>query len=82
MGPDINWQSKNVQTKMGEFFNKLIDFGVAGFRLQFCKYLWPEEIKIILSVMKPLNTDFGFKSGEEPYITCEFKAFSHEAISK
>lgn len=81
-GPDLNWDSKNVQEKMGEFFNKLIDYGVAGFRLQLCKYLWPSEIEIMISLMKPLNTKFGFKEGEEPYIMCELKELKTETVSK
>lgn len=35
--PDLNQSQENVRNKIVEFLNKLIDFGVAGFRVDACK---------------------------------------------
>lgn len=51
-----------------EFLNKLIDLGVAGFRVDAAKHMWPEDLKAIYSSVKNLNTDFGFPKNARPYI--------------
>lgn len=57
-----------MREKIVEFLNKLIDLGVAGFRVDAAKHMWPADLEAIYSQLKNLNTDFGFASGLRPYI--------------
>lgn len=44
--PDLNHASQFVRGKIVSFMNFLIDLGVAGFRVSFCKHLWPNDLKV------------------------------------
>ena len=47
---------------------RLIELGVAGFRVDAAKHMWPADLEIIFDLLRDLNTDFGFASGSRPYI--------------
>jgi alpha-amylase len=47
--------------------NNLIDIGVAGFRLDASKHMWPGDIKAVLDKLHNLNTKW-FASGSKPFI--------------
>lgn len=49
------------------YFNHLVDLGVAGFRVDASKHIWPEDLAAILALLK--DTQFGGK----PF-------FAHEVI--
>lgn len=48
--------------------NKLISLGVAGFRVDAAKHMWPADLEYIYSQLNDLNTNFGFAAGSRPYI--------------
>lgn len=48
--------------------NDLVDLGVAGFRLDACKHMWPGDLGAILGAVKNLPTSKGFGSGARPFI--------------
>ncbi|XP_022105547.1 alpha-amylase A-like [Acanthaster planci] len=58
-----NW----VRDKIAEFLNNLIDMGVAGFRIDAAKHMWPGDLKAIYGRLKNLNTKFGFPSNARPF---------------
>ena len=51
---DLDQSKNNVRVKIAEFLNKLIDLGVAGFRIDSAKYMWPKDISAIQSMTKDL----------------------------
>jgi alpha-amylase len=80
--PDLNYTSVNVQNKVKEFLNKLISFGVSGFRVQGCLYMWPKDLRKIFTEVNNLNTNFGFSAGSRPYFMCEAKDTGKEGASE
>lgn len=56
-----------VRSRIAEYLNRLIDIGVAGFRIDAAKHMWPEDVKAILDMLKDLNTRW-FPAGTKPFI--------------
>nr|XP_018902421.1 PREDICTED: alpha-amylase A-like [Bemisia tabaci] len=56
---DVNQTQPYVQNKIVSFLNKLIDFGVAGFRIDAAKHMWPEDLRNIYSRLKNVSLDDG-----------------------
>nr|AAA73568.1 alpha amylase [Drosophila pseudoobscura] len=79
---DLNQGNSYVQEKVSDFLNHLIDLGVAGFRVDAAKHMWPADLGVIYGRLKNLNTDHGFASGSRPYIVQEVIDMGGEAISK
>lgn len=57
-----------VRETIIEFMNHLVDLGVAGFRVDAAKHMWPEDLSVIYSSLKNLNTKHGFADGSKPFI--------------
>lgn len=55
---DLNLSKDYVRNKISEYLNYLIDIGVAGFRLDAAKHMWPADIQAIRDNLKNLNTEF------------------------
>lgn len=68
---DLAQSSDYVRGKISEMLNRLIDMGLAGFRVDAAKHMWPGDMQAILSTLKNLNTDHGFASGTRPFIVQE-----------
>lgn len=79
---DLNHTNSYVQHKSIELLNHLIDLGVAGFRVDAAKHMWPHNLKEIYSQLKPLNTDHGFEEGVRPYIAQEVIDLGYEGVSR
>ncbi|RAK61899.1 alpha-amlyase, partial [Phenylobacterium kunshanense] len=79
---DLNQGNSYVQDKVVEFLDHLIDLGVAGFRVDAAKHMWPADLAVIYGRLKNLNTDHGFASGSKAYIVQEVIDMGGEAISK
>ncbi|KAJ8028203.1 Pancreatic alpha-amylase [Holothuria leucospilota] len=47
--------------------NRLIEIGVAGFRVDACKHMWPEDVQVILDGLDTLNTEY-FPNNSQPFI--------------
>lgn len=41
--------------------------GVAGFRVDAAKHMWPADLEAIYGTVKDLSTDHGFASGSRPF---------------
>lgn len=65
---DLNLGKDYVRDKISDYLNKLIDYGVAGFRVDAAKHMWPEDLKKLYEKLKSLNTKYGFKPDTRPYI--------------
>lgn len=65
--PDLNQTHTDVQQKISVFLNELIDVGVAGFRVDAAKHMWPEDLYKIYRNLSNLNERY-FKKGQRPYI--------------
>jgi len=65
---DLNLGKDYVRGKIIDFMNDLISLGVAGFRVDACKHMWPGDLGAIFGSLSNLNTAKGFGSGMRPYI--------------
>lgn len=64
---DLKQSSEYVRTKQAEFLNKLIDAGVAGFRFDASKHMWPGDLEAIYGKLHSLNTAY-FPSNSKPFV--------------
>lgn len=80
--PDLDYNSVNVREKVKEFLNKLISFGVAGFRLQACMYMWPEDLVNLFNELDDLSTEYSFEPGSRPKMMCEIRDLGKAAVTK
>ena len=68
-----------VRDQTAAFLNKLVGWGVAGFRLDACKHMFPADITATLSRVDNLNTQW-FPAGTKPYIYQEVIDMGGEPI--
>jgi len=64
---DLKVGTAYVRDTVSGFMNTLIGWGVAGFRLDACKHMWPADIAGILGGLNNLNTQW-FPANTRPYI--------------
>ncbi|KAB0790566.1 hypothetical protein PPYR_15038 [Photinus pyralis] len=79
---DLNQGKDYVRKKILTFLNRLVDLGVAGFRVDAAKHMWPADLQYIYSNLKNLNTQFGFRKDSKPFIYQEVIDSGGEAVSK
>ncbi|XP_055383823.1 alpha-amylase-related protein-like [Condylostylus longicornis] len=79
---DLDQSKKYVQDKMVEALDHLVDLGVAGFRVDAAKHMWPIDMEVIFKRVKNLNTNYGFAPNSRPFIFQEVIDNGGEAISK
>lgn len=79
---DLNQGSSWVRDKIVDFMNHLIALGVAGFRVDAMKHMWPGDMEVIFNRLNNLNTNYGFASNSRPFITQEVIDLGGEAITK
>jgi len=68
---DINQRRANVRDAIVEFLNRLISYGVAGFRVDAAKLMWPEDLEFIFGQLRDLPVDQGFPGGSKAFIVQE-----------
>ncbi|XP_068945346.1 alpha-amylase 1B-like [Petaurus breviceps papuanus] len=68
-----------VRSTIAAYMNKLIAMGVAGFRMDASKHMWPGDIKAILDKLNNLNTHW-FPEGSRPFIFQEVIDLGGEAV--
>lgn len=61
--------------------NKLIDIGVAGFRIDAAKHMWPTDLNSIFTRLNNVNGTF-FSANSKPYIYQEVIDMGGEAVKK
>uniref|UniRef100_A0A673K3G2 alpha-amylase n=1 Tax=Sinocyclocheilus rhinocerous TaxID=307959 RepID=A0A673K3G2_9TELE len=76
---DLALEKDYVRGKLAAYLNKLIDLGVAGFRVDACKHMWPGDLTNVYGRLKTLNTKW-FPSGTKPFIYQEVIDLGGEPI--
>lgn len=71
---DLDQSQSYVRQKQVAYLNSLIDIGVAGFRLDASKHMWPNDLGAIIHATKDLNSKW-FKAGARAF-------FMHEVIDR
>ncbi|XP_055915749.1 alpha-amylase A-like [Eupeodes corollae] len=79
---DLDQSKEYVRQQMITLMNKLIKIGVAGFRLDAAKHMWPRDMEVILNALDDLNTDQGFARGSRPFIFQEVIDNGGEKITR
>lgn len=69
---DLAHDKEHVRDMVAGYMNKLLDMGVAGFRVDACKHMWPEDLKAIYGRLHGLNTAW-FPEGSRPLIYQEVR---------
>lgn len=64
---DLALAKDSVRSRIAEYLNRLLAIGVAGFRIDAAKHMWPEDVKAVLDKLKGLNTQW-FPAGTRPFI--------------
>ncbi|XP_061879415.1 pancreatic alpha-amylase [Entelurus aequoreus] len=77
---DLALEKNYVRDKVAEFLNKLIDMGVAGFRVDACKHMWPGDLAAVYGRLHNLS-DKWFPDGSRPFIYQEVIDLGNESIS-
>ncbi|MEE6514908.1 hypothetical protein FKM82_023338 [Ascaphus truei] len=77
---DLALEKDYVRGKVADYLNNLISIGVAGFRLDAAKHMWPGDIKAIMDRLANLNTKW-FPGGTRPFIFQEVIDLGGESIS-
>ncbi|ESO93717.1 hypothetical protein LOTGIDRAFT_228508 [Lottia gigantea] len=57
---DLDQSKEYVRNKIADYYNHLIDIGVAGFRIDASKHMWPNDLEAIQAKTK--NVDGGGKA--------------------
>lgn len=79
--PDLNQSLLHVREKIVEFLNRLIDHGVAGFRVDACKHMWPKDLEAIYGSLKNLKTP-EYSNNTKAFIFQEVIDYGNEAVHK
>ncbi|NXI16535.1 AMYP amylase, partial [Irena cyanogastra] len=77
---DLALEKDYVRSKVAEYLNHLIDIGVAGFRIDAAKHMWPGDIRAFLDKLHDLNTQW-FSAGTKPFIYQEVIDLGGEPIT-
>ncbi len=65
---------------LADYLNKLIDYGVAGFRLDASKHMYPGDVDNVMGRLNDLNTQW-FPADTKPYVYMEVIDLGGEAVS-
>lgn len=50
--PDLNIGSEYVKQQIADYMNRLIDIGIAGFRIDAVKHMWPGDLQGLYAKLK------------------------------
>lgn len=79
--PDLDQSLPSVRNKIVNYLNHLIRLGVAGFRVDAAKHIWPIDLEIIYGRLHDLSTKY-FEAKKRPYIYQEVIDTGYETIKK
>ena len=79
---DLDHSKSGTRAKIAGYMNDLIDIGVAGFRVDASKHMWPEEDALLYADLHDLNTGAGFPASTRPWIGQEVIDQGGEPITK
>ena len=55
--PDLATGNEYVRQKIADYMNNLIDMGVAGFRIDAVKHMWPGDLQAIYGKLKNARSE-------------------------
>lgn len=67
-----------------EFLNHLTSLGVAGFRVDAAKHMWPSDLQAIYGSVNGLSSEHGFPTGSKPFIyqeVIDFGMYENDCFS-
>ena len=67
---DLKVNKEYVRGKIIDYLNMLADWGVAGYRVDAAKHMWPNDMRPIFDSLHNLPTQW-FPSGTRPYVFME-----------
>ncbi|KAK0427998.1 hypothetical protein QR680_010534 [Steinernema hermaphroditum] len=76
---DLNQGSPSVRKIMQAYLNKLISYGVAGFRFDASKHMWPHDLEELLDGLDFLRSDI-FGSNQKAFAVHEVIDRGGEAV--
>ncbi|XP_019541465.2 alpha-amylase B-like [Aedes albopictus] len=79
--PDLALGNDWPRHRVIDLMNKCINYGIAGFRVDAVKHMWPGDLEYIYRNLVTLNTDHGFPAGARAFLTQEVIDLGGEAIS-
>jgi alpha-amylase len=65
---DLDQSLAWVRNRLIGFLDHLVELGVAGFRVDAAKHMWPQDLAVIYSSVRNLNPQFGFSPNARPFI--------------
>ncbi|XP_071852491.1 alpha-amylase-like [Apostichopus japonicus] len=77
---DLWMEKEYVRGKIADYMNNLISMGVAGFRVDAVKHMWPGDLDNIVNRLNDLDSSV-FGSGKRPFIVQEVIDYGGEPIS-
>jgi len=69
---DLKGDKQWVRDRIVDYLNQLIDWGVAGFRVDAAKHMWPRDLNDILNTVHHLNTTW-FPVNTRPFVYQEVR---------
>jgi len=79
---DLDLGKPYVRRKVVSYLNRLVDIGVAGFRVDAVKHMWPGDVQAIYDSLNDLNTSAGFAAHTRPFIYNEASHYYIIVITK
>ncbi|XP_023678015.1 pancreatic alpha-amylase [Paramormyrops kingsleyae] len=76
---DLDVEKDYVREKIAEYMNRLIDIGLAGFRVDACKHMWPGDLQAVFHRLHNLSGQW-FPSNARPLIYQEVIDLGGEPI--
>jgi len=73
---DLDLGAEYVRGKVLSYLNRLVDIGVAGFRVDAVKHMWPGDLENIYHRINDLSVDAGFAPHTRPFIFNEASNYS------
>ena len=64
---DLKGDTWWVRDRITDYLNRLIDWGVAGFRIDAAKHIWPQDLYDILNGLHYLNGSW-FPDNTTPFV--------------
>lgn len=79
--PDLDQGRDDTRAEIAQYMNDLIAIGVAGFRIDAAKHMWPSDLKILYKKLNNLNSDV-FPPNSTPFIFQEVPGSDEEAVKR
>ena len=73
---DLKGSKEYVRSTIASYLNKLVDWGVAGFRIDAAKHMMPADLLNILDRLNDLNTTW-FPADKKPFVYQEVRVLKY-----